>query len=521
MSTDEKGHVSLIGAGPGDPELITVRAIRHLEQADIVFHDKLSPGELIERYCDPETIVRDVGKRKGKVGPDQSDINQDLLEASRNHDRVVRLKGGDPYLFGRGGEEASYLSQHDVPFEVIPGISSLLAVPNYAGVPATQRRHSSSMAVFTGHLGSRDTELPWESLSDIDTLIAMMGITRADEIAGHLVDAGRDPDTPVAVVGWGTTPEQQSTTMTLGHLRDGIDNERDYLPGLLIIGEVVNDRETLNWYENRPLFGKQIVLTRPAGQIDGAANQLRKRGAKPLKAPTINIDPLEEGLHQLDQELPELEQYDWLVFTSQNGVRFFFEQLNEAGLDTRALGNTRIATIGEKTAESLEEHGCRADVVPDEYRAEALTSAMLEEMESGDTVLLPRAAGARAHLPDTLRERDHEVREIECYQSVPAHGSRDRLRNWFHDGMVDMITFTSASTVDNLFRMFADDEDKLRECLADTHIGTIGPITASHLDDRGINVDVIPDEYTIGGLVAAIEQFYRATSAKEPEVTRS
>jgi uroporphyrinogen III methyltransferase/synthase len=517
--SSNSGRVSLIGSGPGDPDLITVRAVNCLETADVVFHDKLSPGELIERYCDPSVVVRDVGKRKGKDGPSQSEINERLLEASRNHDHVVRLKGGDPYLFGRGGEEAKFLEEHDVPFEVIPGISSLLAVPNYAGIPATERRHSSSMAVFTGHLGSRETKLPWSALAEIDTLVAMMGITRCETIAGELIDAGRAPDTPVAVIGWGTTPRQASTTMTLRALSEnGLEERSRFLPGLIVIGEVVTERERLNWFERRPLFGRRIIVTRPAHQIQGIANELRERGAKPLKAPTIEIEPIEDGLNDLREEFDRLDSLDWLVFTSRNGVAHFFEQLREYGGDTRDLGGLRTAAIGEGTANSMEDWGCTADLVPDTFRAEALADTLNDTANVESRFLLPRADGARPVLPDRLEEQDHEVREIPLYRSVVPEDSRPRFEQWIEQDEADMITFTSASTVDNLFRMFETRHDDLREWLSDLDIATIGPITASRLRERDLEVDVIPDEYTIDGLVEAVETFYRTHPPDGSEV---
>ena len=501
-----------MGAGPGDPDLITARGIHRIQQADIIFHDKLSPSELIEQYAPEDARVEDVGKRKGKVGPSQDEINQKLVDASKHYKRVVRLKGGDPYLFGRGGEEAEYLQSSGVSFEVVPGISSLLSVPNYAGIPVTHRDYASSLAVVTGHPGPRGETPNWQALSSIDTLVIMMGITRAGEISQTLIEHGRSPETPVALIGWGTTPDQHTRMYTLGTLKDGVNNPSEVLPGLIVVGEVANLRSKLNWFESRPLFGKRIIVTRPSHQNQSITRSLWEEGANPLCYPTIEIEPLETGLENLRESCSQLDRFDWVIFTSRNGVRIFFDTLKETGRDTRALGSTRLATIGKRTAEKCVEYGCRADFVPTTYQAEDLAEGLLEKLISPANILLPRAKGARKILPNQLSNNGHTVKEIQIYESTPAaERSRSGLESVFSEQTADMITFTSASTVNHLFQMFSEKEQWLRSRLEGVETACIGPITAGQLQEKEISVDVVPDQYTVEHLLEAIRQHYAHT----------
>ncbi len=307
------GLISIVGSGPGDPDLITQKGIKRLRQANAVFHDKLSPDDLIRRYCSSDTAVHDVGKRKGKIGPSQDEINEKLLKASREHHRIVRLKGGDPFLFGRGGEETEFLAHHDIDFEIVPGVSSLTAVPASAGIPLTHRDHSSSVGVITGHFNrnAENEEHNWEALVRLETLIVLMGVTRLGTITENLIDAGKDPETPVSVIGWGATPDQTAVVSTLEELQEGLENSKKYLPGLIVVGDVVSCRADLNWYENKPLFGQRIIVTRPEGQADRLAEPLREAGAKIFVCPTIRIEPLPEGEQELREECERIQNRDW------------------------------------------------------------------------------------------------------------------------------------------------------------------------------------------------------------------
>lgn len=514
MNDQEKGLVSLVGSGPGDPELFTQKAIRRLREADVIFHDKLSPNELVTRYGKSGISIVDVGKRKGKIGPSQEEINHKLIRASRDYDRVVRLKGGDPYLFGRGGEEAEYLAEHGIPFEVIPGISSLLAAPNYAGIPATHRNHSSSLTVITGHLDPEGHEHDWEALARMDTLVVMMGITISDDIAQDLLKAGLAKETPCAVIGWGTTPEQNTLETTLSQLANGLDDPKSYLPGLIIIGKVVDYRRQLNWFENRALFGKKILVTRPEKHTREFARKLRERGARPLCYPTIQISKIDAGMRKLRGEMDTLNKYDGLIFTSRNGVRFFFESLEQKNLDTRALGKTSVAAIGPGTGGELERFHCVPDMIPPKNEAEHLAHEIKNHFKEPAQFLLPRAKGARSILPDILESAGHSVTEIHIYEAIPGgKETSEQLQDQLTDQVFDMITFTSASTVDNLFEMIPENEINLTEILSTVDIACIGPITAHQLIERGINVEVTAEEFSIPGLMTEIEEFYQGATA--------
>lgn len=515
------GLVSIVGSGPGDPDLITNKGIDRLRNADVVFHDKLSPNDLLRDYCRADAEFHDVGKRKGKQGPDQSEINRRLVDAANSHEHVVRLKGGDPFLFGRGGEETQFLAEHDVDFEVVPGVSSLTAVPAAAGIPLTHREHSSSVAIITGHFNrhAEDEEHDWSSLAGLETIVVLMGVTRAEGIAENLIDADKDPDTPVSVIGWGSTPRQNARVTTLGNLTDGLDDPSDYLPGLLVIGDVVDCRPELNWYEEKPLFGKEIIVTRPAGQSDRLSEPLEEAGAQVHRLPTIEIQPLPDGLNRLEQQLGNLGRFDWLVFTSRNAVRFFFETLDDSSHDVRSLGSLRVACIGPGTAERLEEEGIDADLVPGKHRAEELLDELLEELPEGSDLLMPRSADARAHLAVGLRTAGHDVTEVGIYHADrPDPDTRKQLEEFLRDGDADMITFTSSSTVENLFE--AMDEDVVASGLRSLEAAAIGPITAETLRSHGVSVPLVPENYNLDSFLDAIVGYYRTEDDSEDHDNR-
>jgi uroporphyrinogen III methyltransferase/synthase len=513
------GLVSIVGSGPGDPDLITRKGIKRLREADAVFHDKLSPDDLIRRHCSPEVEVHDVGKRKGKIGPSQDEINEMLIEASNEHERTVRLKGGDPFLFGRGGEETEFLAEHDVDFEIVPGVTSLTAVPASAGIPLTHRDHSSSVGAITGHFNrnAEDEEHDWKNLARLETLVVLMGVTRLGTIAENLLDAGKDPDTPVSVIGWGATPDQKSIVRSLGELKDGLDNPKEYLPGLIVVGDVVSCRPALNWYEKKPLFGQRIVVTRPEEQADRLAEPLREAGAKALVHPTIRIESLQEGRQDLREEFNQIRERDWLVFTSRNAVKFFFNVLEDSEYDLRILGPLNVACIGPGTAERLQKYGLTADLVPEKHRAEGLAEELLPELVPESEVLLPRSADARAFLASELENAGHDVREIPIYHTTPTdEQTREKLRTLLSESRIDMITFTSSSTVEYLFESLAG--DFLRENLQIVETACIGPITAETLESHGIAADLIPENYNLDAFVQSIVSYARQ-SERPPNLT--
>jgi uroporphyrinogen III methyltransferase/synthase len=478
--------VYLVGAGPGDPGLLTRRGAELLAAADVVVYDRLAHPALVGLA--PAGAQRvDVGKTAGQPGPSQDEINALLVELGRRGRTVVRLKGGDPFVFGRGGEEAEALLAAGVAFEVVPGITSAVAAPAYAGIPVTHRGLSTHFTVVTGHedpaKGTTDTD--WSALARAGgTLVILMGARGAGEIAARLIEHGRAPDTPVAAVRWGTLPAQRTIRTTLA----GAGGAGITAPSAIVVGPVA--ALDLGWFEARPLFGCTIVVTRAREQASGLRTRLEALGADVLELPAIEIEPVAFGL-------PALATYAWLVFTSANGVDAFFDRgLAPAGLDTRALGHLRVAAIGPGTAAALVGRGIRPDVVPERFVAESLLDAF-PPGTAGERLLLARAEQARDVLPEGLTERGYTVDVLTVYRTVRAEPDPDELAR-VRDGRVDAITFTSSSTVTN----FCD----LAGPLPDPQplVVSIGPVTSATARERGLRVDAEADPHTVDGLVAAL-----------------
>lgn len=500
------GKVYLVGAGPGDPELITARALRRLREADVVLYDALvHPDQLQHCRADAELVF--VGKRGGRSSERQATINQMLVDRALAGNLVVRLKGGDPYLFGRGSEEAELLAERGVPFEVIPGVPSPLAATAYAGISLTHRDMAGSVAYVTA------TESPekdrsshaWDKLATAtQTLVIFMGLRKLETLTGLLREHGRPAHTPVAVIQSASLPTQRTVVGTLEDIADRVRAAGLTMPALTVVGEVVSLREHLRWYDLKPLFGKRVLVTRPSGQAGVLSQMLRDEGAQPVEAPTIRIVPPQDP-EPLRAAVSELDGYDWVVFTSRNGVDRFFVELGRQGGDARRLGGMRVAAIGPGTAAELADRGIRPDQVPDEYRGEAIAQSILD-VHSGDmtglSVLLPRAAVARDVVPDLLRAAGAKVNVVAAYQSVPPRGEAvDRLRRLVHDGGVDVVTFTASSTVTNLVELLGDGA---AQALSPLTVATIGPITAQTAAEHGIRVDVSAEEYTNAGMVASL-----------------
>jgi uroporphyrinogen III methyltransferase/synthase len=483
--------VFLVGAGPGDPGLLTRRGAELLAAADVVVHDRLAHPALLE-LAPPSAVLVDVGKTPGEAGPTQDEINALLVEQGRAGRAVVRLKGGDPFVFGRGGEEAEALLAAGIPFEVVPGITSAIAAPAYAGIPVTHRGLSTHVTVVTGHedpeKGSTDTD--WGALARAGgTLVVLMGARGIGEIAATLIRHGRAPDTPVAAVRWGTRPDQRTIRTTLAGAADaGIT-----APSAIVVGPVA--ALDLAWFESRPLFGRTVVVTRAREQASGLRARLETLGAEVLELPSIALAPV-------DFSLPPLGDYAWLVFTSANGVTAFFDRgLAPAGLDTRALGSLQVAAIGPGTADALAARGVRADVVPERFVAESLLDAFPRASE-GDRVLLARAEQARDVLPEGLAERGYAVDVLAVYRTVPAALDPEQLAR-VRDGKVDVVTFTSSSTVTNFCDLVGDLPDP------QPTVVSIGPITSETARARGLRVDAEADPHTIDGLVTALLDSFR------------
>ena len=487
--------VSLIGAGPGDPGLITVRGREALQRAACVLHDHLANPALLKLAPQAEHIY--VGKKRSDHAATQTEIIDLLIRKSRAGLRVARLKGGDPYLFGRGGEEAEALAAAGIPFEVIPGVTASLGIGAYSGVPLTHRDHNSAVTFVTGH---DPASINWPAVAASETLVVYMGLSTIGEIAARLIAAGRSPDTPAIAVRWGTRPEQASLRATLATLAARIDAEHLRPPATIIIGDVVSLSDRLNWYERLPLFGQRIVLTRAEEQAAETAEILRALGAGVVELPTIAIRP-PLSWAALDTAIERLSTYDWIVFTSVNGVRFFLERLDASTHDLRSL-RAKIAVIGERTRDAVQALHLKADLVPHEFVAESLLEAFAAHELAGARILIPRAEIARELLPIGLRNRGATVDVVPAYRNaIPEDAATQAAELFAHTAQhapPHWITFTAASTVKNLLTLIP------REALAHTRIASIGPVTTEALLKHGLTVDAEASPYTIPGMIAAI-----------------
>jgi uroporphyrinogen III methyltransferase/synthase len=502
--------VYLIGAGPGDPGLLTVAGRDALAHADVVIYDRLAhPSLLGWARADAERLF--VGKQSARHFVRQEDTNALMAERALAGKTVARLKGGDPFVFGRGGEEAEYLRERGVPFVVVPGVTSAIAAPAYAGIPVTHRDAASSFAVITGHerddakesgtreAGAAEGRRRWDRIAwAADTLVFLMGVEALDEIAMRLIENGRDPETPVALVQWGTWTRQRVVTGTLATIVGVVREAGITAPAVTVIGEVVRWREKLQWFDNRPLFGKRILVTRAREQASALTDRLRALGAEPIEFPTIRIAPPADGYAALDAALTRLATYDWIVFTSANGVAHLFDRLAAAGRDARAFGAARVAAIGPATADALARHGIRADFTPAEFVAEAVL-AQFPEPVGGKWILLARAAEARDLLPDTWRSNGAAVDVVAAYQTELETEGADSVRALLEAGEIDVLTFTSSSTVRNFVQAIGE-----TPVPTTTRIAAIGPITAQTCRELLREPDAIADTYTIEGLVETL-----------------
>ena len=500
-----KGIVYLVGAGPGDAGLLTLRGAELLGRADVVVYDALVNPDLLHHAPKLAEIIYG-GKRSKDHALPQEELNQLLVRKAAEGKCVVRLKGGDPYVFGRGGEEAEELVAAKIPFEVVPGISSIVAAANYAGIPITHRDHCSSFTVITGHEDpTRDaTNIDWAHLAKTPgTKIVLMGVERIREIAQSLVANGMDAKTPVAMVRWGTTGQQTSIEGTLATIADVVAEKKFSAPAVTIIGDVVKLRKKLNWFEQRPLFGKRIVVTRTREQASQLSKQLLERGAEVLEIPTIKIIPPTQQ-RELAEVLVELNSYDWLVFTSPNGVSAFFEYFFKAFEDMRDIGGVRIAAVGPATAAKLKELHLKVDLMPEEYVTKKIADAF-KKFESIENlkILLLRAEVANPELPQTLEEMGAIVDDIAVYKTVPETEDQNGAAGKLMDSGADWITFTSSSTVENFSSRF--DLPALLEKFPHTKLASIGPETTKSIESLGLKPTVEAKSHTIEGLVRALE----------------
>jgi uroporphyrinogen III methyltransferase/synthase len=505
------GKVWLVGAGPGDPGLITVRGLEVLRRAEVVLYDTLAHPALLEAA--PQAELRDVGKRYGSPSASQAEINRDLIALARSGRRVVRLKGGDPLLFARGAEEALALAEANVPFEIVPGISSPVAAAAYAGISLTHRDLSSSTTFITGsdREGKEWSPESWKRLATAtDTVCILMGMRRLEAIAKALVDGGRSPETPAAVIQWGARPEQRVVVARLADIAERARDAGLSNPAVIVVGEVVRLRESLRWYDTRPLFGRRVLVPRPAGQAERTAQALRERGAEPRVVPVIEIAPAPDPA-PLEAACARLSSYDWVLFTSANGVERLFSALRRAGRDARAFGTAKIGVIGPRTAEALERFGVRADRVAEEHVGEGLARAitLVGGAPAPPTaplrVLILRALVARDALPNLLREAGAEVDVVAAYETRPAAPGPKSLVELVETRAVDTVLFTSSSTVTATVERLGP---HARELLGALIVASIGPITTRTAEELGVRVDVTATTYTVDGLLDALERYF-------------
>jgi uroporphyrinogen III methyltransferase / synthase len=494
--TARPGVVYLVGAGPGDPGLITARGLELISSADVILHDRLiPPGVLDAARRDAEVIY--VGKRPGEPAMPQDEIERVMIERARSGRGVVRLKGGDPFTFGRGGEEAEAMARVDVPFEVVPGVTAGIAAPAYAGIPVTHREDASAVAFVTGHEDpeKEDSALDWDALARFPgTLVIYMGVARMGGIAERLIASGRDASEPAAAVERGTMSGQRSVSAPLGELGHAAEGARLRSPTVVVVGAVAARGEAIRWLERRPLHGRRIVVTRARSQASGLARTLVNLGADVIELPAIRIEPRIDT-DEVHRAVDDIYSYALVCLTSPNGVRLLFEAMAESGRDARALANATVAAIGPGTAAALREHGVIADVVPEESVAEALVESLSEVEVEGRPVLVARAAEARDVLPEALRERGAEVDDVALYETVAEQPSQETIEAAQE---ADFVTFTSSSTVRNMIGALGD------RFPPRARVVSIGPITSAAAREEGLEVHVEAERHDIDGVVEAL-----------------
>ena len=497
-----RGKVYLVGAGPGDYKLITLKALECIRKSDVIVYDRLANIEYLKEAKDNCEFIN-VGKASSNHLLPQDDINRLIADKALEGKIVTRLKGGDPYVFGRGGEEAELLRDENIDFEVVPGITSPIGGLCYAGIPITHRDHASSFHVITGHPrkdGKETKEINWNALANVKgTLVFLMGIANLKNISENLIKEGKDKDTPVAFVSWATRANQRVITATLESAYEVVIKENIKPPTLIVVGTVVNLREKLNFFEEKPLFGKNIVVTRCRAQSSALAEKISDMGGNPIEIPTIKIQKVEDN-KELEVEINKIKNYTYIIFGSKNAVDIFFDKLNEMGYDARALSNSKICAIGGETAKSIKSRGVIADIVPKKYVAEGLYEELKDIINENDKILIPRAKNARDFLISKLSEKCY-VKEVITYESVIDNNKKNRALEVIEDESVDYITFASSSTVKNFITLIGKENLKKLE---NKKIISIGPITSKTIEDFGLGVYKEAEVATIDSTIEAI-----------------
>lgn len=505
-ASSSDGVCYLVGAGPGDPGLLTLRGLECLQQADVVIYDYLANPELL-RHAPPEAERIYAGKTAGRHAMKQEETNALILRLTAEGKRVVRLKGGDPFVFGRGGEEAAELAAAGLHFEIVPGISSVIGGLAYAGIPVTHRENNAMFTVFTGHVveGRKPAGVDLDAIAKAPgTKVMLMGVDSLPVITGELLSRGMDASTPAALVRWATTARHETLTGTLGTIA-GLSRDRGFqAPAVAVFGDVVKLRETLGWFEKRPLFGRRIAVTRASGKQSGAfLSSLRALGADAYELPTIRIEPPSDKTPFMEALL-EVRSYDWIVFTSPNGVEAFFNAFFAAHEDARDLGGARIAAIGNGTARKVREYRFAVDLIPGEFVAESLLESFKEINVEHLKMLLPRAAGAREMLTVELEKLGAIVDDVPVYRTVPETGDVAGGIRRFREEGADMITFTSASTAAHFLALGLPLPEGLKTA-------SIGPVTSAEMRKLGLPVDLEAPQHDIPGLISAIGTFFASS----------
>lgn len=511
-----RGIVYLVGAGPGDSGLLTVKGKELLEQAEVVVYDRLVNPRLLDFVPPPAELIY-VGKSPQRHTLSQEEINALLVTKAGEGKKVVRLKGGDPFIFGRGGEEVVALAAAGISFEVVPGITSPVAAAAYAGIPLTHRELTSSVAFITGNEepDKPASQVDWEKVvTGIGTLVFLMGMHNLSQIVEQLLRHGRDPRTPVAVIYRGTTADQRTVTGEVREIAARVEEARLANPAVIIVGEVARLREQLAWAERRPLFGRRIVVTRARHQAGVLAARLEALGGEVVEFPVIALEPPDDNYQALDRAIEAIDTYDWLLFTSANGVDLFFRRFLAAhGKDIRELGGIHLGAIGPQTAAALRQRGLQVAAQATEFRQEGLTEALLAQDIAGCRVLLARAQEARDALPDALQAAGAEVVTVAGYRTVPARDQRYDLLGALREKKIHAVTFTSSSTVRNFISILGEANLNL---LTGMILASIGPLTTRTLEDAGLSPQVEAATYTIPGLVEALERYFTECDENHP-----
>ncbi|WP_274649935.1 uroporphyrinogen-III C-methyltransferase [Paenibacillus humicola] len=504
-----KGKVYLVGAGPGDPKLITVRGLECIKACDVIVYDRLASPRLL-KHVKPGAEKIYVGKLPDRHTMKQEEINRLLVDLALEGKVVTRLKGGDPTIFGRVGEEAELLQEHGIEFDIVPGITSAIAVPAYAGIPVTHRDLASSLSIITGHESpdKLDRSIQWDKVTQATgTLIFLMGVAKIGYIAEQLMKYGRPPETPVALIRWGTRVEQQTVTGTLATIEAVVKAADFQPPAVIVVGEVVRQREKLRWYERKPLFGTRVLVTRARAQNSELADRIEELGGEPCEFPVIETrEPADPDARAgIESALQQAESYDWLMFTSANGVEYFWRWLRRFRIDIRRFNRARVAAVGPKTAEALEHRGLYAMELPVKFQAEGLLESLEGSLKPGQRVLLPRGDLAREILPRDLKESGLEPVVLDVYETVIAENQDAETLELLLRGEVDVVTFASSSSVTNLLQVMRRmGVSEPAEALRAAEIACIGPVTAKTAREAGLSVAIESEEATIEALIGAI-----------------